>query len=290
MTRTPPAPQDRARPFQLEELFFSTTDRKGIITSGNEVFVGVSGYPIDQLIGAPHNIIRHPDMPRVVFALLWEYIRAGKPIVAYVKNMAADGSYYWVLAVVTPIAEGFLSIRLKPSSDFLEPVAALYAQLRQTEADVEAAGEGNKAAMDKSRGQLMAAMSSLGFENYDQFMHQVLVAEVSSRKRLVSGGRAGGRGATGASGVRASGCATLTAEVGSLFEGLGALLELDKALAQEAAFIRTLSRELHVLLAQRADPRRQPWQRRADAAGRRRADERQRPCHLGVGRRYLCLP
>ena len=106
-------PCDRESPFEIDELFFSTTDRKGVITFGNDVFVRVSGHPRERLIGAPHNVIRHPDMPRAVFRLLWDYVLAGRSVVAYVKNMAADGAYYWVLALVTPIRGGFLSVRLK---------------------------------------------------------------------------------------------------------------------------------------------------------------------------------
>ena len=99
-----PRPQERA--FGPHELFFSTTDRKGIIRSGNQVFVRVSGHPLETLLGAPHNIIRHPDMPRAVFQLLWSYLDQGKPFAGFVKNMAADGCYYWVMALVVPIDGG----------------------------------------------------------------------------------------------------------------------------------------------------------------------------------------
>ena len=81
-----------------EELFFSRTDEKGIILSGNDIFVKVSGYRREELIQNPHNIVRHPDMPKAVFKLFWQTIQAQQPICAYVKNMAADGSYYWVFA------------------------------------------------------------------------------------------------------------------------------------------------------------------------------------------------
>ncbi|MEI7926857.1 MAG: PAS domain S-box protein, partial [Chloroflexota bacterium] len=94
MTSTPHAPhRTQATPvnapseFDVAELFFSTTDEKGIIVSGNDVFVRVSGWSDDELHGAPHNIIRHPDMPRVVFQLLWQYLDRQHPIAAYVKNM-----------------------------------------------------------------------------------------------------------------------------------------------------------------------------------------------------------
>lgn len=78
--RVPPTPANAPSDFDVSELFFSTTDAKGLIVSGNEVFVRVSGWSHDELLGAPHNIIRHPDMPRVVFQLLWSYLAEARPI------------------------------------------------------------------------------------------------------------------------------------------------------------------------------------------------------------------
>ena len=75
-------------PFTLDELFFSRTNPRGVILFGNSVFQRVSLYPWDELIKKPHNVIRHPDMPRAVFWLLWEAIKKGEPIGAYVKNHA----------------------------------------------------------------------------------------------------------------------------------------------------------------------------------------------------------
>ena len=121
------------RTFEPWELFFSTTDQKGVITSCNDVFVRVSGYPAEDLLGKPHSIIRHPDMPRCVFKLLWDYLLSGKAIGAYVKNLASTGEYYWVYALVTPIDDGYLSIRVKPVSAYFAKVEGLYKQLLATE-------------------------------------------------------------------------------------------------------------------------------------------------------------
>lgn len=121
-----PSPQDVESPFEFQEFFFSTTDLRGVILSCNDVFVRVSKYPKEQLIGAPHSIIRHPDMPRAVFKLLWSTIQSGNPIMAYVKNMAVDGSYYWVQAFVFPLKNSYLSIRIKPSSAIFDQVLNLY--------------------------------------------------------------------------------------------------------------------------------------------------------------------
>ncbi len=86
-------------PFDFDELFFSRTDKRGKIRSGNSVFHRISRFEWDELLGKPHNVIRHPDMPRGVFWLMWERIRRGLPTSAYVKNRAKDGRHYWVYAI-----------------------------------------------------------------------------------------------------------------------------------------------------------------------------------------------
>jgi PAS domain S-box-containing protein len=95
-------PKPIEKPVPSDRFIVSKTDTKGIITYANTVFIEISGYSEDELIGANHNIIRHPDMPRTVFKLLWDTIQKGNEIFAYVKNLAKDGSYYWVFAHVTP--------------------------------------------------------------------------------------------------------------------------------------------------------------------------------------------
>lgn len=92
-----------------ENLFIvSKTDLKGNITYANDLFIEISGYTEKELIGAPHNILRHKDMPRAVFKLLWDKIQKGEEIFAYVKNRAKSGKYYWVHAYVT-----LFTIRIK---------------------------------------------------------------------------------------------------------------------------------------------------------------------------------
>lgn len=90
------------RTFGAEEVIVSKTDLIGKITYANDVFCRVAGYSRNELMGAPHSIVRHPDMPRCVFKLLWDTLAEGKEIFAYVKNMAATGDHYWVFAHVTP--------------------------------------------------------------------------------------------------------------------------------------------------------------------------------------------
>lgn len=92
-----------------DELIVSRTDLHGIITYANETFAQISGYEIDELIGKPHNIVRHPDMPRSIFQTLWQSLAYGQMWRGYVKNLRKDGGYYWVYAEVSGVyKEGVL--------------------------------------------------------------------------------------------------------------------------------------------------------------------------------------
>lgn len=160
--------------FAFDELFFSRTDENGKILSGNSVFQRVSGYDWDELLEKPHSLIRHPDMPRAVFWLLWNTIEKGEPIGAYVKNRSKDGKYYWVFAIVTPIEGGYLSVRLKPSSPFLGIVEKEYAELRALE---------NKENLkpQESAGILLERLQELGFKDYASFMSTAVSKEITAR-------------------------------------------------------------------------------------------------------------
>lgn len=127
------------RTFGREEVIVSKTDLVGNITYANEVFCRVAGYHRNELVGANHNLIRHPDMPRCVFKLLWDTIADGREIFAYVKNLARDGAHYWVLAHVTPTFDargqivGYHSNRRCPDRKPVEFFDGLYRQLKQVE-------------------------------------------------------------------------------------------------------------------------------------------------------------
>ncbi|MEN0058763.1 MAG: PAS domain-containing protein [Bdellovibrio sp.] len=165
-----PLPTVKENPFAFDEFFFSTTDERGVILFGNDVFVRVSGYAKEVLKGAPHSIIRHPDMPRAVFKLLWNTIQAGDPIAAYVKNLAANGNFYWVLAFVFPIEGGYISIRVKPSSALFEAAQQLYVATL----DVEA-----QQGMEGSIPFLLDQVGKAGFRDYGHFMVQASFSELS---------------------------------------------------------------------------------------------------------------
>jgi PAS domain S-box-containing protein len=135
MARSAITPSGVESPFDEDELIVSKTDLKGRLTYVNDVFLRVSKYGLKDMIGAPHSVIRHPDMPRCIFKLLWDTIQAKKEIFAYVVNLARNGDHYWVLAHVTPSLDaqqnvvGYHSNRRKPDKERVAKVKALYAGL-----------------------------------------------------------------------------------------------------------------------------------------------------------------
>lgn len=168
-------PVETEAPFDLSEMFFSRTDPAGIIKAGNSVFARVSAYGWDELLEKPHKIIRHPDTPRAVFWLLWCTIKQGLPVGAYVKNRAKDGRHYWVFAVVTPVEGGYLSVRLKPTSEVFGIVRQEYSALAAAEAR-------EKLAPEDSAVRLLERLKALGFADYSAFMATALSQEIRSRE------------------------------------------------------------------------------------------------------------
>src|SRR5574343_1364184 len=119
------------------QFIVSRTDLSGRITSVNQDFVDISGYSEAELLGQPHNIIRHPDMPAVVFADLWADLKAGRPWVGVIKNRCKNGDAYWVEAHVSPLKDGdqlvgYMSMRRKPTRDQIAAAEADYAALRDS--------------------------------------------------------------------------------------------------------------------------------------------------------------
>ena len=123
-----------------DDLIVSKTDPKGRITYANRRFMEIAGYSEPELLGQPHNIIRHPDMPRGVFRFMWQTLQSGDEFFGYVKNRTATGGYYWVFANVTPDftsqAElaGYFSVRRRPNRSALQRVSEWYRQMRELEA------------------------------------------------------------------------------------------------------------------------------------------------------------
>ena len=116
------------------QRLISTTNLKGMITYCNEVFIDISGFSREELMNAPHNLVRHPDVPSAVFAHMWETLKQGKPWMGIVKNRCKNGDFYWVNAYVTPIYEnnqvvGFESVRVKPTAQQVSRAEALYRRI-----------------------------------------------------------------------------------------------------------------------------------------------------------------
>lgn len=123
-----------------EDFIVSKTDRKGRITYCNEIFIRFSGYEEHELIDQPHNIIRHPDMPRSVYRLLWSTLQKNREFFGLVKNLCKDGAYYWTFANITPSYDddkqviGYYSVRRKPDPELIRILIPIYQQMVAEEA------------------------------------------------------------------------------------------------------------------------------------------------------------
>ncbi len=137
-------PTQREIMMRDDDFIVSKTDAVGKLTYCNSIFIEFSGYSEQELLGKQHNIVRHPDMPRAVFSLLWQTVRSGEEFFGYVKNMCKDGSFYWVFATVTPSYKisfdtrqseiiGFFSVRRKPDKSKLPHIQSLYQDMLAAE-------------------------------------------------------------------------------------------------------------------------------------------------------------
>jgi PAS domain S-box-containing protein len=166
-----PQPTQQERFLEEDDFIVSKTDLKGLITYGNRTFIKMSGYSERELLGQPHNILRHPDMPRVVFKLLWDTVQNGQEICAYVKNLAKDGSFYWVWANITPSFDlsgrpiGYYSVRRKPRPEAIQTIIPIYRALLEAE---HRAGDG-QAGMKASLALLHQTLEQKGVP-YDEFI------------------------------------------------------------------------------------------------------------------------
>ncbi len=135
-----PEPIDNEIKLDTKRYIVSKTDSKGIIEYGNDYFVKISGYRESELIGKPHNIIRHPDMPKIAFKLMWDRISKGNNFIAVVKNLAKDGSYYWVVTDFEPKADpitneilSYVAFRKAAPQKAINIMAPIYAKLIEIE-------------------------------------------------------------------------------------------------------------------------------------------------------------
>jgi len=174
MRETYMTPTGVERFFPEDEIIVSKTDLKGHITYANQTFLKIAGYSEDEVLGQPHNIIRHPDMPRCVFKLLWDTLAARQEIFAYVKNMSKNGDHYWVFAHVTPTFDdhnqviGYHSNRRVPDRHQVDLFDGLYRQLLQEE---KRHGDW-RAGMDAAESMLLQTVESKGMR-YEEFIFSV---------------------------------------------------------------------------------------------------------------------
>jgi len=176
----PPSDQERLLP--EDEVIVSKTDLQGRITYANATFRRISGYTRDELLGKPHNLIRHPDMPRCVFQFLWDELRAEREVFAFVKNLAKDGASYWVLAHVTPSYDasgkvvGYHSNRRTPARSALKVIEPIYASL----CEIERAQPDLRSAVRASMQALVDTLQKAGV-GYGEFVFSLIPEDKESR-------------------------------------------------------------------------------------------------------------
>ena len=176
-------PTNVERWFGEDEIIVSKTDLRGRITYANDVFLNIAGYREEEVLDQPHNLIRHPDMPRAVFKLLWETVEKGEEIFAYVKNMTVTGDHYWVFAHVTPSFDangkivGYHSNRRRPNPAALKRIQPVYDQLLTEEGRHANAKAGMNASYD-----LLKSILADADMTYEEFVFSLAPAEASVRE------------------------------------------------------------------------------------------------------------
>ena len=166
-----PTPIDKEKVLDPKKYIVSKTDPKGVIEYGNDYFVEITGYSEAELLGKPHNIIRHPDMPQIVFKMMWDRINRAQNIMAVVKNLAKDGSYYWVVTEfepkVDPISNDIIShtaFRKAAPKKAVDTMAPIYQKLVEIEKD---------GGMEASEKYLRGFFEEKGI-TYDEFINDVV--------------------------------------------------------------------------------------------------------------------
>lgn len=170
--KVPPTGVERS--FDADEFIVTKTDPKGLITYANSVFLKVSALSLEEALGQPHNIVRHPEMPRGVYKLLWDTISRGQEVFAYVNNLAADGANYWVFAHITPTLNnsgkiiGYHSNRRKPSLSAISTIKPIYRQMKDAERNISNANQAAEASL-----RLLTSQLRDEGQNYDSFVWDV---------------------------------------------------------------------------------------------------------------------
>jgi PAS domain S-box-containing protein len=171
MPMSTPTPRDEQIKLDKHKYIMSRTDTDGNIEFGNDYFFEISGYDSHELIGQPHNVIRHPDMPKVIFKLMWERLKQGQNIFAVVKNMAKDGRYYWVTTKfeikkhpVDNTIVGYMAFRQAAKPSAVEQMSKLYSELLEIE---------KNGGIEASEKYLIGYLDSRR-KTYDEFINEII--------------------------------------------------------------------------------------------------------------------
>lgn len=160
-------------PVRPDDVIITKTDPQGRITYANRTFMRIVGAPESALLGHPHNIIRHPDMPRGAFRLMWKTLAGGNEFFAAVKNCTASGGFYWVFANITPDydasgkLQGYFSVRRHLRQEARAAIEPVYARMRAIEQEA-----GKQAGPDKSVEWLASELAKQGV-SYERFVLEI---------------------------------------------------------------------------------------------------------------------
>ena len=217
------------REVSVDQMLFSTTDVRGVIGFSNRAFVELSEYSREQLVGAPHSVIRHPDMPGGAFRTMWDTLKAGRPFAAYLRNLAADGAEYDVFATIAPLDEGgYLSVGFRPTVDeLLQTALSAYDGAKALEDSLD--GADRHEAAGRGAGKILELLSEAGVSSYEEMQSAALPAEVARREEL-AGGLPERPEATGTLGEALEGVKGIARELDAWMERSSALADLSGAL------------------------------------------------------------
>lgn len=164
-------PNNNRRDLGENDFIVSKTDTKGRITYANRTFMDIVGFSEDDLLGVQHNIIRHPDIPRGVFRFMWDTLKGGDEFSGFVKNLCADGGYYWVFANITPDYDkngklyGYYSVRRKPPQSALDVLIPVYKEMIRIEKNAS-----TREAPEKSIAYLKDVVAQTGAKSYNSLV------------------------------------------------------------------------------------------------------------------------
>ena len=217
------------REVSVDQMLFSTTDERGVIGFSNRAFVELSEYSREQLVGAPHSVIRHPEMPGGAFRTMWDTLKAGRPFAAYLRNLAADGAEYDVFATIAPLDEGgYLSVGFRPTVDeLLQTALSAYDRVKALEDSLD--GADRHEAAGRGAGKILELLSEAGVSSYEEMQSTALPAEVARREEL-AGGLPERPEATGTLGEALEGVKGIARELDAWMERSSALADLSGAL------------------------------------------------------------